>query len=207
MSNLQTPLKNVSPFLKELYIYEINLLRNIASMRNEGWLNELCDFLKQSLLRTYRATEEHLAKRNEKPPQEWNVFLQARIPFTEAAGKVIFDYWNNCVRTLLAKSRKRHRRLREQELLASSAPAIGILSNDQTDAVLSLVQLHEERTIKISEIIEKIKHTADPIARADLMTVKFYYEVFEPFAITYITDFFTELDSMICANKKNAYPH
>lgn len=114
---------------------------------------------------------------------------------------------SNGSHTLLAKPRKRNRRIREQEILASSAPAIGILSNEQADTVLFLELLHEERTVKISETIEKIKRTADPIERAEWMTLKFYYEVFEPFALSYITDFFTELDAMLRANEKYTPPH
>ena len=111
-----------------MYDEEIRRLRSIVSAQKEDWIRELSDFLKHALFRTCKATEEHLAKHNA-TTYDWSAFLQARIPFAESAGNVIWDYWNKCICMFLAKTKKRHRRLREQELLGADVPAIGILSS------------------------------------------------------------------------------
>lgn len=189
--------QTLSPFSKERYVEEIHRLRSIVSMQKDGWIQELCDFLKQALLQACEAAEKQLAELNKPSPYDLTEFFQARLPFAESAGKVIWDYWSDCIRSCLAKPKRRHRRLRDQDRWSTDTPTVGILSSEHADALLCVEELNITRAREMRKAIENIKNTKDPATRAEWMTVKFYYEVFEPFAIAYIADLFAELEALI----------
>lgn len=189
-----------SSYLETSLMITIEKFKSIIILQKPGWLNVARDFLAEILPDICKEIGKYLVSNKIMNEPNWNIFLKERLEIATKAGQLIYDYHHDCINSCISQYQMQYKSTYEQQLAKQDGLGFGIISNSLTAHLVYAAQSvsKERENEKIAkEAADRIMYAADPIDRAIQMTIVFYHETFDPFAVNFLINVYADIEKLI----------
>lgn len=193
-------LKEFSTFLEHRAKKSAEDFLSIGQQKKTGWLIAGTDYLEKEMRQVCSEVGEYITAHNILDNPNWELFLQPKIMFADAAKQLTLNLHDTLVAACINNMEEQAQQAYRNSLANSEGLGFGIISNSLAAHFLYAMQAAQkdrENEQAAQDAANRVRRNSSPVEKAGELTAKAYHETHEPYVIDSLAQFYGEVESFI----------